>query len=148
MDKSEKFVSDYVSKWIVPLNFRMIHCQKRTRNKYVAFSRAWQRISSLALADSYRLADVSYFIDHDNQRDTHKTNTDTCQKSAYAICTRKYVSFNNVVFNDSYFPLFSPSPNPHCLSQLWLWANPSRVSRKQPAGVKLTFFIRWPVSQG
>lgn len=43
----------------------------------------------LPLATSSQLADVSYFIDRDNQRDAHKTNTDTCQKSVYEnVCKR------------------------------------------------------------
>lgn len=78
----------------------------------MALSRAWYRIRLLALAASYQLADVSYFIDHDYQRDNHKTNTDTCQMNADAIYTQNLVYFQQRCVLRPLFPSLSPIPQP------------------------------------
>ena len=86
--------------------------QKTSEHKYLALSRAWQRFRLLALAASSQLADVSCFIDHDNQPDAHKTNTDTCQKSRYGIYGRKLVYFRQRCVLRPLFPSLFPIPQP------------------------------------
>lgn len=68
-------------------------------------------ISLLALAASSQLADVSYFIDHDNQRDAHKTNNrHTRRQSVSVIYTRKRVSFPQHWVLRCLFPSLFPHP--------------------------------------